>query len=57
MKTEMITPMKKLLRYLADYKKECILGPLFKMLEATFELFVPISSACACSWRCSRRSA
>lgn len=34
--------MKKLLRYLADYKKECILGPLFKMLEATFELFVPL---------------
>ena len=42
MKTEMILPMKKLLRYLADYKKECILGPLFKMLEATFELFVPL---------------
>ncbi len=34
--------MKKLLRYLASYKKECILGPLFKMLEATFELFVPL---------------
>ncbi|MBR3269248.1 MAG: ABC transporter ATP-binding protein [Oscillospiraceae bacterium] len=34
--------MKKLLRYLAPYKKECILGPLFKMLEATFELFVPL---------------
>ena len=34
--------MKKLLRYLSDYKKECILGPLFKMLEATFELFVPL---------------
>ena len=34
--------MKKLLRYLADYKKECVLGPLFKMLEATFELFVPL---------------
>ncbi len=34
--------MKKLLRYLANYKKECILGPLFKMLEATFELFVPL---------------
>ena len=34
--------MKKLVRYLADYKKECILGPLFKMLEATFELFVPL---------------
>ena len=34
--------MKKLLRLLADYRKECILGPLFKMLEATFELFVPL---------------
>ncbi len=34
--------MKKLLRLLADYKKECVLGPLFKMLEATFELFVPL---------------
>ncbi|MBQ8920814.1 MAG: ABC transporter ATP-binding protein [Oscillospiraceae bacterium] len=34
--------MKKLLRFLAPYKKECILGPLFKMLEATFELFVPL---------------
>lgn len=34
--------MKKLLRHLADYKKECFLGPLFKMLEATFELFVPL---------------
>ena len=33
--------MKKLLRFLADYKKECVLGPLFKMLEATFELLVP----------------
>lgn len=33
--------MKKLLRFLADYKKECALGPLFKMLEATFELLVP----------------
>lgn len=35
--------MKQLLRHLADYKKECILGPLFKMLEATFELFVPLA--------------
>ena len=34
--------MRKLLRYLAGYKKECLLGPLFKMLEATFELFVPL---------------
>lgn len=34
--------MKKLLIFLKDYKKECILGPLFKMLEAIFELFVPL---------------
>lgn len=34
--------MKKLLVYLKDYKKETILGPLFKLLEATFELFVPL---------------
>lgn len=30
--------MKKLLVYLKDYKKESVLGPLFKLLEATFEL-------------------
>lgn len=34
--------MKKLLVYLKDYKKESILAPLFKLLEATFELFVPL---------------
>ena len=34
--------MKKLLRYLRAYRKECILAPLFKMLEATFELMVPL---------------
>ncbi len=34
--------MKKLLRYLSEYKKETILGPLFKLLEASFELFVPL---------------
>ncbi|WP_054740904.1 ABC transporter ATP-binding protein [Cellulosilyticum ruminicola] len=34
--------MKKLLIYLKDYKKECVLAPLFKMLEASFELFVPL---------------
>ena len=31
--------MKKLLVYLKDYKKESVLGPLFKLLEATFELW------------------
>lgn len=34
--------MKRLLVYLKDYKKESILAPLFKMLEASFELFVPL---------------
>lgn len=34
--------MKKLLKYLHGYEKQCILGPLFKLLEATFELFVPL---------------
>ena len=34
--------MKKLLSFLKPYVKESILGPLFKLLEATFELFVPL---------------
>ena len=34
--------MKKLLVFLKDYKKESILGPLFKLLEASFELIVPL---------------
>lgn len=34
--------MKRLLGYMREYKKESILGPLFKMLEASFELFVPL---------------
>lgn len=34
--------MKKLLKYLKGYEKQCILGPLFKLLEATFELFIPL---------------
>lgn len=34
--------MKRLLVYLKDYKKESVLGPLFKLLEASFELFVPL---------------
>lgn len=37
--------MKNLLIYLKDYKKESILAPLFKMLEASFELFVPLVMA------------
>lgn len=34
--------MKRLLSYMKFYKKESILGPLFKMLEASFELLVPL---------------
>lgn len=34
--------MKKLLKYLSEYKKESVLSPLFKLLEASFELFVPL---------------
>lgn len=37
--------MKKMWVYLKDYKKECVLGPLFKLLEATLELFVPVVMA------------
>ena len=34
--------MKKLLKYMKGYGKECILGPLFKLLEASFELMIPL---------------
>ena len=34
--------MKKLFIYLRDYRKESVLGPLFKLLEAGFELIVPL---------------
>jgi len=34
--------MKKLLRYMREYRFTAILGPLFKLLEASFELFVPL---------------
>ncbi len=37
--------MFKLARFLTDYKKECVTGPLFKFLEACFELFVPLVMA------------
>ncbi|MBS6832518.1 MAG: ABC transporter ATP-binding protein, partial [Clostridiales bacterium] len=37
--------MLSLLKYLKGYTKQCILGPLFKMLEACFELTVPIIMA------------
>lgn len=34
--------MRKLLSYLKPYRKECVLGPLLKLAEATLELFVPL---------------
>ena len=34
--------MRKLLRFLKGYEKESVFGPLFKLLEATLELFVPL---------------
>jgi len=37
--------MKSLLKYLKDYKKESVLAPVFKMLEAMFELIVPLVMA------------
>ena len=37
--------MGKLLRFLKGYEKESVLGPLFKLLEATLELFVPLAVA------------
>lgn len=37
--------MRKLLKYLRNYKKESVIGPLFKMTEAVFELLVPIVMA------------
>ena len=37
--------MRKLLTYMRDYTRECVLGPLFKLLEATLELLVPLVMA------------
>jgi ATP-binding cassette, subfamily B, multidrug efflux pump len=37
--------MLKLARYLKGYEKECVLAPLFKLLEAAFQLFVPLVMA------------
>ena len=37
--------MRKLIPYLKHYKKESIIGPLFKLLEAVFELIVPLITA------------
>lgn len=37
-----VKELKKLLKYMKGYEKQCLLGPLFKLLEASFELFVPL---------------
>ena len=37
--------MKKLLKYLKNYKKELVFGPFFKLMEAVFELIVPVVMA------------
>ena len=37
--------MRALLIYLKNYKKETVLAPLFKLLEASFELIVPLVMA------------
>ena len=37
--------LNKMLDYLNGYKRECVLAPLFKMLEASFELLVPLVMA------------
>jgi ABC-type multidrug transport system fused ATPase/permease subunit len=37
--------LKKLLKYLRDFRRDCVLSPLFKLLEAIFELFVPLIMA------------
>ena len=34
--------MKQILKYMRGYIKECVLGPLFKLLEASFELMIPL---------------
>ena len=34
--------MKQLLKYMKGYGRECALGPLFKLLEAAFELVIPL---------------
>lgn len=37
--------MKNLVTYIKEYSKECVLGPLFKLLEACFDLIVPLVMA------------
>ena len=42
--------MRNMLRFLKGYEKESILAPLFKMLEACFELLVPLVVATSLMW-------
>ena len=48
--------MKKLLKYITEYKKECVLGPAFKLLEACFDLTVPMVMAWMIDQGISRRN-
>lgn len=48
--------MKRLMMYLKDYKKESILAPLFKLLEAFFELMVPLVMANIIDYGISNRN-
>lgn len=48
--------MKQLMMYLKDYKKESILAPLFKLLEAFFELLVPLVMANIIDYGISNRN-
>ena len=48
--------MKRLMTYLKDYKKESILAPLFKLLEAFFELLVPLVMANIIDYGISNRN-
>ena len=43
--------MHKLMRYIKGYERQALLAPLFKMLEACFELFVPLVIASIICWR------
>ena len=40
--TQEVNELKRILKYMRGYGKECILGPLFKLLEASFELMIPL---------------
>jgi ABC-type multidrug transport system fused ATPase/permease subunit len=37
-----VNELKQILKYMRGYSKECVLGPLFKLLEASFELMIPL---------------